>query len=434
MTTCEPARSGGETEPPLTLWPEDFLASLSASPGRASRRRIAGGSGQPSMTLFALLIPDSPSSRMFPAFCPQEDLEPNIAAYVAGLADGDGSIWIQPGRTTQLYPKISIRLGWKGRTTLEELHRCFGGYMGEEKRQAHPKHSAVYHWTATGRSAVPVLQHIYPFLRIKKAQAAVALHLASIWESGVSDRYLTGRRLRELMRILNQTGPEIALPVVGRWLLVPELTNSSGKQELRFLKTWPPAGVMVSGTAYRRPSSVPPIYVTESGLWPTPETGLSPNGHGRRGGKPGNGHQSGASLEAMARMWPTPNASDGWLSEMAETISPEARERQLRRGQENGSRRARSGSLAKDVQRWPTPMARDHRTGQPGRVGDPTRHGGWNLNDWAARWPTPVASDAGTDRGSSAGWGLRDAVGGLLNPAWVEWLMGYPEGWTDCGD
>ena len=111
---------------------------------------------------------------------------------------------------------------------------------------------------------------------------------------------------------------------------------------------------------------------------------------------------------------------------------------------------------------WPIPQARDHRTGQPHRVGDPARHGGWNLNDWAAmwptpkgsaanygrprendrgdlqaavlRWPTPVASDAGKDRGSSAGWGLRDAAGGSLNPTWVEWLMGYPAGWTDCED
>ena len=89
-------------------------------------------------------------------------------------------------------------------------------------------------------------------------------------------------------------------------------------------------------------------------------------------------------------------------------------------------------------------------------------------------WPTPVASDAEKDRGSSAGWGLRDAVRtfptptascrdmntmeraryshrdlkamkdsgepyqtqttGSLNPTWVEWLMGYPAGWTDCGD
>ena len=31
----------------------------------------------------------------------------------------------------------------------------------------------------------------------------------------------------------------------------------------------------------------------EGRLLPTPDTGCSPNGHGRRGGRPGNGHQSG---------------------------------------------------------------------------------------------------------------------------------------------
>lgn len=35
-------------------------------------------------------------------------------------------------------------------------------------------------------------------------------------------------------------------------------------------------------------------------LLPTPDTGTTPNGHGRRGGKPGNGHQSGTDLEATS--------------------------------------------------------------------------------------------------------------------------------------
>lgn len=31
------------------------------------------------------------------------------------------------------------------------------------------------------------------------------------------------------------------------------------------------------------------------------------------------------------------------------------------------------------------------------------------------------------------GLNLREAVGGSLNPQWVEWLMGFPTGWTESG-
>jgi hypothetical protein len=36
-------------------------------------------------------------------------------------------------------------------------------------------------------------------------------------------------------------------------------------------------------------------------------------------------------------------------------------------------------------------------------------------------------------KGSSptSGDGLATQVGGKLNPTWVEWLMGFPLGWTD---
>jgi hypothetical protein len=53
-----------------------------------------------------------------------------------------------------------------------------------------------------------------------------------------------------------------------------------------------------------------------------------------------------------------------------------------------------------------------------------------------AEWPTPVArmwKDNGTspselNRNSET---LAVQVGGKLNPAWVEWLMGWPLEWTD---
>jgi hypothetical protein len=59
--------------------------------------------------------------------------------------------------------------------------------------------------------------------------------------------------------------------------------------------------------------------------------------------------------------------------------------------------------------------------------------------DPARLWPTPRAEyDSGKHRGSSDT--LHSAIksqypsSGALNPTWVEWLMGYPLGWTDCGD
>lgn len=51
-----------------------------------------------------------------------------------------------------------------------------------------------------------------------------------------------------------------------------------------------------------------------------------------------------------------------------------------------------------------------------------------------AMWPTPT-KEGNRNRasyGGKSGDGLSTAVGpGPLNPNWVEWLMGFPVGWTD---
>jgi hypothetical protein len=43
-----------------------------------------------------------------------------------------------------------------------------------------------------------------------------------------------------------------------------------------------------------------PAEPGEGRLLPTPDTGCSPNGHGRRGGRAGHGHQSGQGLDVAA--------------------------------------------------------------------------------------------------------------------------------------
>jgi hypothetical protein len=77
----------------------------------------------------------------------------------------------------------------------------------------------------------------------------------------------------------------------------------------------------------------------------------------------------------------------------------------------------------------PTPSASTsgyNRGGGAGRVG-PIRPG---LRMMASKnmWPTPRARD---HKGKGFPDQLPNAVGGQLNPTWVEWLMGFPLGHTD---
>lgn len=82
---------------------------------------------------------------------------------------------------------------------------------------------------------------------------------------------------------------------------------------------------------------------------------------------------------------------------------------------------------------WPTPTVHGNHN-MPGS----SKSAGWGLSSAVKMWPTVCARDyrhPGKSRlertGSKAGDVLPQAVGGPLNPTWVEWLMGWPSGWTD---
>jgi hypothetical protein len=201
-----------------------------------------------------------------------------------------------------------------------------------------------------------------------------------------------------------------------------------------FSETWPRWGMMRSGECWVRPIPAHLIEERESGssvVFPTPDTGLTPNGHGARGGKPGNGHQSGLSLPAMAKhaawpeKFPTPNCYDA---------IPDYGNRKDNNLEEGG----RHGvSLRHLVKMWPTPTVDDSNnvTRQSGQFQSLTRS--------VQQWPTPKAEDW-KNRGAPDSpcvqrriamgkqVDLCHSVGGSLNPTWVEWLMGWPLGWTDC--
>lgn len=134
--------------------------------------------------------------------------------------------------------------------------------------------------------------------------------------------------------------------------------------------TWPRAGMTRNGIAYRLPPLVPITAVTGSSSWPTPCA--------RDYRDTGNLHL---------------------------TASPQHMNDTLPRKVHQVERQAK--------QMWPTPCAGDDR--DRGNLSTPAiqrRHAkGKQLN------LSMVVSD----------------VSGNLNPAWVEWLMGFPAGWTDLG-
>ena len=89
----------------------------------------------------------------------------------------------------------------------------------------------------------------------------------------------------------------------------------------------------------------------------------------------------------------------------------------------------------------PTPTASQYGTRNNGRRGDGTEFktkGSLSLNSMAATglWPTPTAACATGGQRSRSGKRKNELLlggiaGGPLNPAWVEWLMGWPIGHTD---
>ena len=88
---------------------------------------------------------------------------------------------------------------------------------------------------------------------------------------------------------------------------------------------------------------------------------------------------------------------------------------------------------------WPTPTTQDaENNGGPSQF----ERNMLPLNAMVKMWPTPKSSPSGPDyararRQGSGGDDLATAVArvgsGQLNPTWVEWLMGFPLGWTDLG-
>jgi hypothetical protein len=119
-------------------------------------------------------------------------------------------------------------------------------------------------------------------------------------------------------------------------------------------------------------------------------------------------------------MWATPNTMDHLPQRSKEALKKQAttsrkgRARPANLREQVNPETVQAWKEAQEPTMWPTVTARDYKGG---------------------RTPEALAK-AGRNETNS----LPDAVNaqmgktGSLNPQWVEWLMGYPEGWTDLKD
>jgi len=175
-----------------------------------------------------------------------------------------------------------------------------------------------------------------------------------------------------------------------------------------FSATLPRSGTMRNGIVSRLPPLVPRISGIAFSFWPTPTV---PNG----GRSPKGG------------MSPTGMTPDGKKRQVDLQHAVRMVERQM----------------------WPTPRASEYKNprGKTGNRSDANRaKAGWTLSEMVREaerqmWPTPTARDWRSDKASSATHAknsrpssevaAQGQASGALNPQFVEWLMGFPDGWTD---
>ncbi|MDP2026411.1 MAG: hypothetical protein Q8K06_09470 [Sulfuriferula sp.] len=131
-----------------------------------------------------------------------------------------------------------------------------------------------------------------------------------------------------------------------------------------------------------------------------------------------------------AGLWPTPNVPNGGRSCAHVTEWSESGKSAYHNG-----KKVQVG-LEHAAKHWPTPTVcgNYNRKGASAQSGD-------GLATAVKTWPTPTVNDSKNctlppsqvKHDNIPGALLRDGekAGGALNPTWVEWLMGWPLGWTD---
>lgn len=141
---------------------------------------------------------------------------------------------------------------------------------------------------------------------------------------------------------------------------------------------------------------------TRAAFWPTPDA--SPKRGTTRRYTEGD-TRTGKALKAEAHNWPTPHG-------MANVDA-------------SGKRAGGGGEFAKVATRWPSPVAADGRSGKAGEA--TLAKNSRPLREMALLFILSLQGRKTTKRGRDSSASTR-----VLNPRFVEHLMGLPLAWTDC--
>jgi len=169
------------------------------------------------------------------------------------------------------------------------------------------------------------------------------------------------------------------------------------------LPTW---GMTRSGSVYRHPTAERPISGTGAGLLPDNKVFFhTPTCAGLDGGS-----NSRKALKKRMEHWPTPTVCGNYNRKGASATSGDG--------------------LATVVRMFPTPTATNTKANhmRGADKGKPREARNYMATPTARDWRSGKASQATMERNSRP---LSEQIGGKLNPNWVEWLMGWPPGWTD---
>jgi hypothetical protein len=161
-----------------------------------------------------------------------------------------------------------------------------------------------------------------------------------------------------------------------------------------FSETWPQWGLMRDGQCWEQRTLEQTIRGTGYGLSPDNVSAFhTPNTTGLDGGS-----NSRKALRARMEMWRTPTAHE-WKNTGHSTqihLSDQVRPEQVK-------------NAKKMAAMWPTPKVQDSRHAKMRHLDESDDH-------WKSNLGEVVSAQVN---------------GGSLNPTWVEWLMGWPLGWTD---